>query len=350
MLKQVQHDGKAKPRYAPGMIFLLPLLLAAAPQPSALKGFHDWTVGCDNGLACHAVALVPEPWPDDSLTMSVRRGAEAGAQPEIAFDLGSLGDAAALSADGRRLPARLIGGPDGETRVAAADVAAVIAALRSAARLQLLGAGGKPLGTVSLKGASAALLYMDEQQRRIGTPTALVRRGDGPSAAALPPLPVVAAPPVSRAGPLALSSAWIRALRKKHGCTLDEVGGPEEAEASTLTASETLLLLACGSGAYNVSFVPFVVRRGGRAEIAPFDHRPGWWAEEGKPILVNASWDKERGLLTSFSKGRGLGDCGTDSEYAWDGRAFRLVRQAEMDECRGSRDFITTWRARVVRR
>ncbi|HYW16111.1 MAG TPA: DUF1176 domain-containing protein [Allosphingosinicella sp.] len=330
---------------------LLPLLAAAAaPQPHALKTFHDWTVGCDNGRACHAVALAPEPWPDDALTMSVRRGAEAGAQPVVAFDLGSGSNATSVSADGRRLAARLVGGPDGEARVAPADTAAAIAALRSAARLQLHGADGKPLGTISLKGASAALLYMDERQRRASTPTALVRRGARPAAAPPPPLPVVTAPPVSRARPVVLSPASLEALRKKHGCTLDEVGGPEEAEVATLTAGETLLLLACGSGAYNVSFVPFVVRRGGRAEIAPFDHRPGWWAEEGKPILVNATWDKARGLLTSFSKGRGLGDCGTDSEYAWDGRAFRLVEQAEMDECRGSTDYITTWRARLVRR
>ena len=349
MPKQVQHDEEAPPRYAAEMIVSALLLAAAAPQPHALKTFQDWTVGCDNGRACHAVALVPEPWPDDALTMSVRRGPEAGAQPVIAFELGSDSNAAAVSADGRRLAARLIGA-DGETRVAPADSAALVAALRSAARLQLHGADGKPLGTVSLKGASAALLYMDERQRRAGTPTALVRRGTGTVGPPPPPLPVVTALPVSKARSIALSPAALQALRKKHGCTLDEVGGPEDAEVSTLTSGETLLLLACGSGAYNVSYVPFIVRRGGRAEIAPFDHRPGWWAEEGKPILVNASWDEKLGLLTSFSKGRGLGDCGTDSEYAWDGRAFRLVRQAEMEECRGSRDYITTWRARLVRR
>lgn len=338
-----------RPRYAAEMIALLLLAAAAAPQPHGLKTFQDWTVGCDNGRACHAVALVPEHWPDDALTMSVRRGPEAGAQPLVAFELGSDSNAAAVSADGMRLAARLVGA-DGETRIAPADSAAVIAALRSATRLILHGADGKPLGTVSLKGASAALLYMDEQQRRIGTPTALVRRGTGAAAPPPPSVPVVAAPAISKARPIALSAASLKALRKKHGCTLGEVGGPEDAQVSTLTAGETLLLLACGSGAYNVSFVPFVVRRGGRAEIAPFDHRPGWWAEEGKPILVNAVWDEKRGLLTSFSKGRGLGDCGTDSEYAWDGRAFRLVEQSEMDECRGSRDYITTWRARVVRK
>jgi hypothetical protein len=337
-------------RYAAGMIASFLLAAAAAlPHPAELKTFQDWTVGCDNGRACHAVALMPENWPDDGLTMSVRRGPESGAQPLVAFELGAGSNATAVSADGKRLAVRLVGA-DGETRVASADTAAMIGALRSAAQLRLEGPDGKSLGTISLRGASAALLYMDEQQRRIGTPTALVRRGAGAAAAVPPPLPVVAAPPLSRARPIALGAVALKALRKKHGCTLDEVGGPEEAENATLTAGETLLLLACGSGAYNVSYVPFVVRRGGRADLAPFDHRPGWWAEEGKPILINASWDKERGLLTSFAKGRGLGDCGTDSEYAWDGRAFRLVEQSEMGECRGSTDYITTWRARVVRR
>ena len=325
------------------------LLAAAAVQPAELKTFQDWTVGCDNGRACHAVALMPEHWPDDGLTMSVRRGPGPADPPVLAIELGSDSNPAWLSADGRRLEVRLVGA-EGLTGIAAADTRTMIGALRSAGALQVHGADGRPLGTVSLKGASAALLYMDEQQRRTGSPTALVRRGTGEPTASIPQLPVVTAPPVSRARPLTLSAAALQALRGKHGCEIGEVGGPDEAESAALTAGETLLLLACGSGAYNVSYVPFIVRRGGRAELAPFDHRPGWWAEEGKPMLVNAGWDKARGLLTSFSKGRGLGDCGTTSEYVWDGRAFRLVEQAEMGECRGSTDYITTWRARLVRR
>lgn len=336
------------------MILAALLLLAAAmvPQPTELKTFHDWTVGCDNGAACHAVALMPEDWPEDGLTMSVRRGAESSALPALAFALGADSNAASVAADGRKLAVRLVGA-EGETRVAAADTAAMIGALRSASRLQLRAADGKPLGTVSLKGASAALLYMDEKQRRTGTATALVRPGSSGAVGAAPPLPVVVARPLSSARPLALTAAALKALRRKHGCTIDEVGGPEEAETSALTAGESLLLLACGSGAYNVSHVPFVLRRSGgtvRAELAAFDVKPGWWAEEGKPILINAGWDPKRGLLGSFSKARGLGDCGTTAEYAWDGRTFRLVEQAEMDECRGSVDYITTWRARVVRR
>jgi hypothetical protein len=331
------------------MISLLLLAAAAAPQPASLKTFQDWTVGCDNGRACHAVALMPEHWPDDGLTMSVRRGSEASAAPVLAFDIASELNASSLSADGKPLAVRLVGS-EGYTRVAAADTATMIGVLRSAGRLEVKAADGKPLGIVSLKGASAALLYMDERQGRTGTATALVRPGSrAPRNISAPPLPVVVARPKSSGRGLVLSAAALQALRKKHGCTLEEVGGPEEAEIAALGSNETLLLLACGSGAYNVSHVPFIVRRGGRAELAAFDISPEWW-DDGKPVLVNAGWDSDRGLLVAFSKGRGLGDCGTSSEFAWDGTRFRLVQQSEMEDCRGSTDYITTWRAQVVRK
>src|SRR4051812_38596313 len=72
--------------YARGMI--LPLLLAAAaagaaPHPSELKLFKDWTVGCDNVRACQAVALLHDQAADDGLTMSLSRGAAPAAAVRI---------------------------------------------------------------------------------------------------------------------------------------------------------------------------------------------------------------------------------------------------------------------------
>src|SRR5688572_20195291 len=119
MLKQVQHDARRPARYAAGMI-LAALLAAAIPQPSALKTFQDWTVGCDNGRACQAVALAPEHWPDDALTMSVRRGPAATDMPVLAIELGSDSNPAWLSADGKRLAVRLLG-TEGLTGIAPAD-------------------------------------------------------------------------------------------------------------------------------------------------------------------------------------------------------------------------------------
>jgi hypothetical protein len=106
------------------------------------------------------------------------------------------------------------------------------------------------------------------------------------------------------------------------------------------------MLLSCGSGAYNASSIPFV-STGGAWVHAPFDRTPRWGEDAGPPMLVNASWDEAARTLTSYAKGRGLGDCGVSQRFVWDGKRFRLVEQAEMGECRGSVDWITTFRADV---
>jgi hypothetical protein len=335
------------------MSFYLLLAAAAAPQPAALKTFSDWTVGCDNGRACHAVALMPESWPEDGLRMSVRRGPEAGALPQIAFDAGSETGIVSVAAGGKPLPLRLAMDGDGMMAVAAADTVQALAAMRSASEFELRKADGKRAGGVSLKGVSAALLYMDEQQRRIGTVTALVRPGAKPASAvpAPPALPkVIAAPAGSRKA--ALTARESAALRKRFGCAIDEVGGPDEKEVHLLGANR-LVLLACGAGAYNVTYLPILVPAKGGVAAArhpAFDAPEAWWQGEGRPTLINASFDPARGELSSFAKARGLGDCGSGRSYVWDGARFRLTSQVDMDECRGSTDYITTWRAEVVRR
>jgi hypothetical protein len=330
-------------------LLLLLVAAAGAPHPSPLKVYQDWIVGCDNGRACHAVALLPES--GEGATMAVKRGPEPGAVAKIDFTLDGVG-AAALAADGKKLPVRIVADENGAS-VAAADVPAVIAALRSAHALTILDAKGGSLGDVSLAGASAALLYMDDQQKRVGTVTALARPGPKPASAVLPPLalPVVPAAPAGAGPPLTLTAARTAALRREQHCLIEDVGGPAEIETYKLDGDRTLVLLSCGSGAYNLSMVPLIAQHmGGRIEIAPagFDTPPEQ-GEEGPPTLVNPDWDPRTRLLSSLAKGRGIGDCGVHQNYAWDGARFRLVEQNEMSECRGSVDYITTWRAKVSR-
>jgi hypothetical protein len=325
---------------------------AAAPQPGELRLFRDWTVGCDNGRACEAIALLPEgeEW-DQWTTLSLRRDAAAEARPVVM--LPNIETApAALLADGRALAVRFAGSIDGFA-VEAADETALVAALRDARTLELRDAAGGTLARISPSGSAAAMLYMDEAQRRVGTVTALARAGTRP-ASAVPPPPrraQVRLAPASDQAPITLSDEQVRALRRESGCTIDEVGGPDEHYAEALAPGQTLVLLTCGTGAYNLSLVPFIAeRRGGRIDlrIAPFDSQWGIVAE-GRPTLINGQWDAESRLLGEFSKGRGLGDCGRHATYGWDGASFRLVRQEDMDECRGSLDYVTTWEAEVVR-
>jgi hypothetical protein len=150
------------------------LAAAAAPQPGELRTFRDWTVGCDNGRACQAVALLPEDGADGAI-LAVSRGAEANAVPSIWVTVRVEGAQSpeALLIDGKSFPLALDRATE-ELRVR--DGLGAARALGQATSIVAAGPG-KVRINVSSAGSAAALLYMDEQQRRVGTTGALVRRG-----------------------------------------------------------------------------------------------------------------------------------------------------------------------------
>jgi hypothetical protein len=325
----------------------LALMLAAtagAPQPRPIEIYKDWTVGCDNGRACQAVALQPAET-FDAATMAVKRGAEAGAVPEIWITARDQ-QPVAVVVDGKRFALNAIQS-EYETTYRPEEAARFLAAIVSAKRAALVDKAGKQVAPLSVAGASAALLYIDDKQGRIGTVTALVRKGTKP-ASAVPPapaLPVIAGAPGSAKPPRMLSKAAVIEARKDSACETPEEEG--EPEAFRLDARHSLVFvpLRCGSGAYNFLSGLFLVDDSGRAVPARFDSDDG---NEGEDHWIyNSGWDPKTRRLGTYFKGRGIGDCGTTQTFAWDGSRFRLVEQTEMGECRGSTDYITTWRAQV---
>src|SRR3546814_13146340 len=78
-------------------------------------------------------------------------------------------------------------------------------------------------------------------------------------------------------------------------------------------------MLPCGAGAYNFSSAALIAtgKFGKREFTAPiFDLQPGWgMKEDGYPMLVNYGWDAARSTLSSYTRGRGLGDCGGAETY-----------------------------------
>jgi hypothetical protein len=342
------------------------LLIAAAaavavpiPHPGEIKLFRDWTVACDNVRACQAVALLHDPAADDGLTMSLARGAAPDAPVRIVIGapLGASDEkagVAALAVDGKRLPGRLRE-VEGGALVDAVGTAALLPALRSGIRLEALGSDGKSLGNISLAGASAALLYMDDRQQRVGTVTALAR--PGPKAAAAvpsPPLPPEIAVPAASSKPARRMPLPVAAALRKKAC---DSGDPDTGWAPVtfrIDAGHTLALVPdhCDSGAYNAASLVYVAADAGAWQPAPFDTAKDQAnADDGLEALeYNVGYDPKTARLEMFMKGRGLGDCGTRRAYAWDGSRFRLVFQAEMNACRGSVAWIPTWQAKAVRR
>ena len=323
----------------------------ASPEPGELKTFGDWTIGCDNARACQANALVPESGDrDDYLMMLVTRAGAPDAPPRLIVPFGTSPIAGAkLTVDGKPF-APLSPDADGEAATVTLDRTQA-ATLADGKTVALVAGSGKPVASASLAGLAATLLYMDAQQRRVGTRSALRKPGPGTTPAP-PPLPVVTVPPRSGAKPVTLTVAAATTLIGADNAACDYAIGPVVPEAHRLDAAHSLVLVAhpCGNGAYNLFSSAFVVDNDGKPMPARFDAATGMGQDDGNQDLINADWDTAAQRLTTYAKARGIGDCGSTSAFAWDGTRFRLVSERAMGECRGSVDYIPIWRAAVRQR
>lgn len=334
---------------------------AARPER---REFRDWRAVCDNGNRCVAwtgsdqggwLRVGMEPGPDALPTVTAGEGFE-----------GEDGPAAALRIDGR--PVTLRGGPADAANAEASEARArnALAALAAARSVSLVLADRSI--DLSASGASAALLWIDERQGRLGTTTALLRRGDRPARAvpAAPALPVVrrarpvaqgvfagANSPMNDESPASLRvPAAIEALEEVKACRAENNEYLDKAVlAARLDASTVLWGVPCGSGAYNATYVLFLAAPDG-SRVRPAD-LPTWQprsrASEGDLWLVNPQYDPEAQTLTVFPRGRGLGDCGTIQTWTWTARGFALTEERSMGECWGMTPdhWPTTWRADV---
>lgn len=108
-------------------------------------------------------------------------------------------------------------------------------------------------------------------------------------------------------------------------------------EVHRLSDAEWLYMVPCFSGAYNFSYMFYVGRDGSdffqRLLFADYSETYGW---TGTDQLVGAFFDPDTLTLSSFAKGRGLGDCGTAGVWVWDEFAFRLVSFHAKEDCDGA--------------
>lgn len=324
------------------------LLMAAAAtaQTWQLKTFKDWIVGCDNGRLCQASAMAGDLKP--GLVVTVKREPLGSSHPQLwLWPVDQ--DPADISVDGKRLHVHLSKNRDGAFMVAPEDVMGLLDSLRLAKEAHATDKNGKNVGPINVDGMTAALLYIDDGQHRLGTRGAFVRRDEKPdsSVPAPPGLPVRPSVRGSAKPPSTLSSTFIAKVRKEND-DADCWQGPGPVSYHRLDANHTFawITLLCESGAYNFISANYVITDGGSGPqpVKFDDDAPG---DDGQ-IHYNLYWNEKTGRLDAGMKGRGHADCGGRQHYVWDGARFRLVGDEEMSECREVYDFISVWRARVV--
>lgn len=311
------------------------------------REFKDFVVGCDNTASCTAVGIPAEG--ESELVLILRRDAGPSAIATVQITAARPLKAADVHVDGKpspiaKLPWRT--DTDGTLTLTGADAVEFVAAVRNAGTIGT-GAGAEA-PSVSLAGLAATLLFIDETQGRLDTTTALLRTGprpaalvpDAPPASALPPAAPM--PRVLSEGQAERIAAIVRRQQtvalKRQDCDQDSgVTAPDQAVA--LTATEALVFLTCTSGAYQSDSLLFrAPLDGGDARRIQLPALPFKRTGDGAlfDTLVEADYDPATATLSSHFKGRGLGDCGEDVAWRFDGSDFRLVRYSALDRCGGA--------------
>lgn len=358
-------------------------LAPPAPGLARVHEFQDWAVACDNLRHCEAQGYFSQSGEALPVMLDLRRAAGPGAPVALALHFGTIapdgGETAApapragqpvlIQAGALKLtlvPAGRPGEPVTQLPLASAQIPAVLAALRQAESLEAR--QGALRWRVSLKGASAALLKMDDLQGRIDTPGALARPGSRPEAAVPAPaaVPLISAQPLPAQPPAddaALRARLSKAVRALPGVTdaCPLLGEPDETgsgEVWHLADGRVLVSLDCWRAAYNAgaavwigrSTPPHALQEVGFAALPQDEPPPRRWGWFNQPTGLSLERTPD-GLLRAHAaaKGRGIGDCWSTSEWVWTGQHFALTA-ANDAVCRlftpGGTAF-TLWRAAV---
>jgi hypothetical protein len=326
---------------------------AAAPASAQMKEFRDWLAACDNTRSCTAygfdadiagnayVKFTRDGSADARLRATIAVNVQDGSTFKVSFDDPALGGVPAEATTGAS------NDDDDLKRLVISDPKAVetlVASLRKAKKITVTridppgATASDPVTTeISLTGVVAAMLWMDDQQKRVGTVTALVSRGDKP-ATAVPPPP---APPVVTAakippGPKADKAPAAVIAKARAVCEEKKISEAED--ATRLNADQVMYWFQCAdmSGAYNYAYALLIAEHG-KVRQAEFK-QPRELAtkdDNGVETNINPGFDESTQTLSLFNKGRGIADCGQSSDWVWDGRAFRLIGAKSMPTCKG---------------
>jgi hypothetical protein len=345
-------------------LLAVPLLVLSGTAFAAgfgkLHTFRDWVVGCDNTLRCEAQGYGSEhddASPSGRAALIIRREAGPGRPPVLHFTYSSFGNAL-MPAAGQTVRVQVgalrfdmppTTAQQQESEVPASRVPALLTAAQRGEVIVL--SAGKVQWKVSLDGAAAALLKMDDLQGRVGTPGALIRKGAKPeSSVPAPAIPTVKAaglPPTTPTD-LKLSPAVAALLpHTEHDCPdFDPAQG--QVDLMRLTPTTLLVLQPCWRGAYQTG-----------SRVWQVDDRPPHRARRLDLPMPDGSTNDtlvSDGLggndtleLHEAAKVRGIGDCWVTHDWTWSDDRLVLIAASQSD-CRlfeAGGLLVDLWRAQL---
>lgn len=330
----------------PHLIVLL-LGLASRAASAGEFSYKDWAVACDNTRRCEAVGFQRDSVGEEPVALYLQRDAGPGQSAFLTLMLdtgrGNVPDKVSLTV-GQVVVQDVIP----EQAIDSDAAVRLIPALLKGESVEV--SAGTRRWAVSLDGASAALLKMDDLQGRVGTPGALVRKGTKSESSVLPALsaPVLRAARLDRARPgdKRLLAAILKAIGKRD-CSRNE-DDPDRMERSLhrLSGGKVAVLIQCGQGAYQSASDVWIAN--GKAPYAPVPAvLPDVEGKHGNSIS-NGGFDE--GQLSSYDKWWATIECGVSSTWLWTAQGFQLLDATQATMCRGFPEGIAlrTWTANLA--
>jgi Protein of unknown function (DUF1176) len=283
----------------------------------------DWELACDNTGTCRAAGYSAEDTVSSPASVLLVRAAGAGTPVKINFK--ALTEADSDDAQGK-FTVRISGSNFGPFKfgedLTQAQVKSLLPKIFSGQKIELL--QGAQRWQISLAGLNAVALKMDETQRRISTANALTAssRGTKDESNVAQPIPIRTII-VSKLPP---QNGIDKRLIDQIKAALPKIDCSARAESINIEALNDKQVLVevnpCERAAYNEENAYFI------ASIkAP--HSP-------KRIMFdNPANEYSLGVIAGFYKGRGIGDCVSRAEYAWDGVRFVKANVSGSGMCRG---------------
>ncbi len=306
--------------------------VAHADSDDALHTYTDWAVTCDNTRHCEAAGYQEDDADPFPVTFFLSRDAGPATPIKASLMVESQIDDVSGKLTIKVGKASLSGlSPSGE--LSAEQINTLLPQMLNASHADL--SDGHNKWVLSLAGLKAALLDMDQQQGRIGTPGALIRKGKKPEAsvhvALAAPVLIAASIPVTVDSDKKLLKPILDAV-KDRDCW-DEVPDDENPETSLtrLSSHQLLVMRDCMQGAYQSSAGVWIAN-----DKPPYSPQRVLFptaAGAAEKFVTDASFAD--GVMKAYAKGRGIGDCVYTSSWLWTAAGFKLLHEDVSAFCRG---------------
>jgi len=301
---------------------------------------HDWEVTCDNTNTCRMVGY-SEPQAAFPLSMLLLAKPKLNEAIEAKVQLGTFSDK--ISQTLAKLPPSftlelLINHKSyGFVRMHQEDLVAKLSPQQTLGLLASLKAKSHIVfkhaqyqWQLSDKGSSAVLLKVDEYQKRLNTPFALLRKGHQKiqTPSVLKAMPIIMAQRLKSDEALSLSSAEMNRLSstlksKEPSCFESHLYDPK-IRVYALNKHKLLASKLCWTAAYNMGVGYWVINH-----KAPY--QPKLISLDASDYAVDGNGV---GVIHTGHKGRGIGDCWSFQSHVWNGTTFVLSYDGHTGDCR----------------